>query len=185
MPADSASERVTRRQRIVAVVGTALLITVLAGCSDEGDGPGGTAAPTPTPVPSTSVPVLDHDDSHQNIVPPLASATDVVTRFAAIWVNTGLPEREWWASLEPLCERGFALRIQRSGRPAMTTKLTIRGAPRVLVPPSPAPGKPGPEFGVRAVYQVPVDRGVFTVTVEAVGKDWLVFAVDHKQQVTT
>ena len=172
------------RQRTVAVIGIALVAALLAGCSDERDAPRGTGPGQSTAPPGPSAPVIDHDDPHENVVPPLAAATDVVTRFAAQWVRTDLPEQQWWESLAPLCERGFALRVRQAGRPE-SARLTIRGAPRVLVPPSPAPGKPGPEFGVRAVYQVPVDSGTFTVTVEAVGSNWLVFAVDHKRQVTS
>jgi hypothetical protein len=184
MPADSAAERVTRRQRIVAVVVVTLLVALLAGCSDsDGDEPGG-ANSGPTPAPSESVPVVDHDDTHQSIVPPLRAATDVVSKFSTLWVDTTLPERQWWESIEPYCERGFALRVRNAGRPE-SARLVIRGAPKVIVQPSPAPGKPGPEFGVRAVYQVPVDRGTFTVTVEAVGEAWLVFGVDYKKPVTT
>jgi hypothetical protein len=176
MPARSAGVR----RRVVAVL---LAVSVVAGCSDA-PGSGRAAGPTATPTATQSDPVQGDGDTHQSLVPPIAKANQLVNNFATVFVRKDLTDEQWWNAISPLCERGLALELRKADR-RYVPALEITGPPKIVVPPSPAPGKPGPEFGVSAEYQVPLDNGVLIVTIEAVGGQWLVFAVDHKRRVTT
>jgi hypothetical protein len=162
-------------KRACAKAFIALAVALAAGCSSGQDTPTG-SRPVPTTEAATAEPTTPAAtieppgrDDHGTTAPapPASSAATAAAAFAAAWARPSLPAEQWWQTIAPLCETGFAASL-RTVDPALVPASRVTGRP--VAARAPADGL--------AVYTVPTDAGALTVTVAVVDGQWLVTGND-------
>ncbi|MGN9774825.1 hypothetical protein ACTMS0_03445 [Micromonospora sp. H33] len=84
-----------------------------------------------------------------------------------------MPAQAWWQGVASSCDEGFAWAL-RTVDPARVPATRVTGRPVV---------KQAPKGGV-AVYEVPTDAGMLTVTLVGVNGRWVVTGNDFTRSVT-
>lgn len=163
-----------------------LMLVPAAGCSKADDRPRSQASGPPKSAGPAEPEAPDDHAEDTMVVPALPKAVDVVTRFAALWVREDLPKQAWWDAIAPLCERGFALELFKTG-PPKGQQLKVTGKPTLKQGPAVLPGTvvtAGDPSGIDLVYHVPVTGAVLVVNLAVIQGAWVVSSVDFKRVIT-